>query len=220
MELFRVSQRALAIGAACVFAAGTISLNFITPVVREFCLMHGMCDVRRDTMVELLSTPGRAVMVAIGGAAEALLAAPGTTHLILNKRKGFVRVALTTGAHLVPVLSFGENDIFDPIAVEKHSLIWYSQQLTKTTLGFCVPLFMGTGLLGYPLGLLPKPRPLVTVVGKPVPVPKWQGDLHSPEGRQLADKYHTLYVTALKDLYNQHKDLYALDRTSSLKLVA
>ena len=70
------------------FAAGTISWNFITPVVREFCLMHGMCDVRRDTMVELLSTPGRAVMVAIGGASEALLAAPGTMNLILNKRYG------------------------------------------------------------------------------------------------------------------------------------
>ena len=48
--------------------------------------MHGMCDVRRDTMVELLSSPGRAVMVAIGGASEALLAAPGTMNLILNKR--------------------------------------------------------------------------------------------------------------------------------------
>lgn len=37
-------------------------------------------------MVELLSTPGRALMVAIGGASEALLAAPGTMDLILNKR--------------------------------------------------------------------------------------------------------------------------------------
>ena len=68
------------------FTAGTISWNFITPVVREFCLMHGMCDVSRKTMVELLSTPGRALMVAIGGASEALLAAPGTMDLILNKR--------------------------------------------------------------------------------------------------------------------------------------
>lgn len=74
------------IKAAHRLAAGTISWNFITPVVREFCLMHGMCDVRRDTMVELLSLPGRAVMVAIGGASEALLAAPGTMNLILNKR--------------------------------------------------------------------------------------------------------------------------------------
>ncbi len=49
--------------------------------------MHGMCDVSRKTMVELLSTPGRALMVAIGGASEALLAAPGTMDLILNKRQ-------------------------------------------------------------------------------------------------------------------------------------
>ena len=49
--------------------------------------MHGMCDVSRKTMVELLSTSGRALMVAIGGASEALLAAPGTMDLILNKRQ-------------------------------------------------------------------------------------------------------------------------------------
>ncbi|DBA86491.1 hypothetical protein WJX79_000956 [Trebouxia sp. C0005] len=199
---------------------GTISWNFITPVVREFCLMHGMCDVSRKTMVELLSTPGRALMVAIGGASEALLAAPGTMDLILNKRKGFIRVALTTGAHLVPVISFGENDLFDPIAVEKHSFTWYTQQLTKSMLGFCVPPFVGRGVLGYPYGLLPKPRPIVTVVGKPLPIAQWQGDLHSLEGTQLADKYHAQYVIALKELYEQHKDLYASDRVRSLKLVA
>lgn len=56
------------------------------------------------------------------------------------------------------------------------------------------------------------------------PTTEWQaecgvGDLHSLEGKELADKYHALYVTALKDLYEQHKDLYALDRASSLKLV-
>jgi len=84
-------------------------------------------------------------------------------------------VALTTGAHLVPVISFGENDLFDPIAVEKHSFTWYTQQLTKSMLGFCVPPFVGRGILGYPYGLLPKPRPIVTVVGKPLPVAQWQG---------------------------------------------
>ena len=80
-RLFSLSQTS-----SLGFAAGTISWNFITPVVREFCLMHGMCDVSRNTMVELLSSPGRALMVAIGGASEALLAAPGTMDLILNKR--------------------------------------------------------------------------------------------------------------------------------------
>ena len=31
---------------------------------------------------------------------------------MLAKRKGFVRVALETGAVLVPVITFGETDIF------------------------------------------------------------------------------------------------------------
>ncbi|MCJ1242686.1 diacylglycerol O-acyltransferase 1 [Varicellaria rhodocarpa] len=133
-------------------------------------------------------------MVAIGGASEALLAAPGTMDLILNKRKGFVRVALTTGAHLVPVLSFGENDLFDPIAVEKHSLTWHSQQLTKSVLGFCVPPFVGRGLLGYPYGLLPKARPVVTVVGKPLPVPQWPGTSHLPLKLQTKTSWWRLFT--------------------------
>ena len=102
-------------------------------------------------------------------------------------RKGFVRVALTTGAHLVPVLSFGENDLFDPTPVDECGIFEQFQQLTKATLGFCIPRFTGKGLLGfrYGLRLLPKPRPIVTVVGKPVPVPKWQGKSSSP--RKLLD---------------------------------
>ena len=82
----------------------------------------------------------------------------------------------------MPVISFGENDLFNPLPVEKYSLAWKVQQFTKSMLGFCVPAFFGRGLLGYPYGLLPKPRPLVTVVGKPIPIPKWQGKVHIERG--------------------------------------
>lgn len=32
---------------------------------------------------------------------------------VLNKRKGFIKLALQTGAQLVPVLAFGETDLFE-----------------------------------------------------------------------------------------------------------
>lgn len=48
----------------------------------------------------------------MGGAREFKYMEEGTMDLVLLKRKGFVKMAMLTGAHLVPVLSFGENDLF------------------------------------------------------------------------------------------------------------
>ena len=41
-----------------------------------------------------------------------MLAYPDTTDLVLKKRKGFVRIAIETGAALVPIFVFGENDLY------------------------------------------------------------------------------------------------------------
>lgn len=65
-------------------------------------------------------------------------------HQILNKRKGFVRIALQTGAKLVPVIGFGENDLFDvkePGPVRRSLM-----KLTKSLFGFTLPNPVGMGL--------------------------------------------------------------------------
>jgi len=43
---------------------------------------------------------------------QALDAHPGINNLTLKNRKGFVKIALQHGAALVPVYSFGENNLF------------------------------------------------------------------------------------------------------------
>ena len=43
---------------------------------------------------------------------QSLFAKPGANDLVLKRRKGFVKIALRTGASLVPVYSFGENATF------------------------------------------------------------------------------------------------------------
>ena len=55
---------------------------------------------------------GRALILIIGGAEESLDARPGSYRLTLRNRKGFVRKALQHGADLVPVFSFGENELY------------------------------------------------------------------------------------------------------------
>ena len=60
-------------------------------------------------------------MIAIGGATESLYSAPGTMDLVLRRRTGFVRVALQTGASLVPVINFGENELYNTVRGSSNS---------------------------------------------------------------------------------------------------
>lgn len=57
----------------------------------------------------------------IGGAEEALEARPGHNVLTLRHRKGFIKVALQTGAQLVPMYSFGENNLFYQVSAHERS---------------------------------------------------------------------------------------------------
>lgn len=89
---------------------------------------------------------GRSVMVVVGGAKESMLSDPGENTLVLEKRKGFVKMAMRTGAHLVPVYSFGENDVYEQIQFQG---IWKSVQMwIQQKLGFQIPLFFGRALTG------------------------------------------------------------------------
>lgn len=55
---------------------------------------------------------GQSILLAVGGASESLVSRPKTYDLVLNKRKGFVRIALRTGASIVPCIAFGETNLY------------------------------------------------------------------------------------------------------------
>jgi len=63
---------------------------------------------------------------------------------VLAKRKGFVRIALQTGAKLVPVIGFGENDLYD--VKEPGPMRLWLQRWAKTLFGFTLPNPVGLGL--------------------------------------------------------------------------
>lgn len=68
---------------------------------------------------------------------------PGRYRLIINNRKGFVRVALETGASLVPVFVFGENDVYNTLEVPEDSPIRKFQEAVKKWLRFTIPIIRG-----------------------------------------------------------------------------
>ncbi|KAJ3483665.1 hypothetical protein NLI96_g6164 [Meripilus lineatus] len=90
----------------------TLTSNFQIPFYREVILALGICSVSKQSCSNILKGgPGQSITIVVGGAAESLSARPGTADLTLRKRLGFIKVAIQHGADLVPVFSFGENDV-------------------------------------------------------------------------------------------------------------
>ena len=71
------------------------------PYLYVICLFGfaGVCPVSELALKYLLTQKGsgNAVVIMVGGGAEALLCHPGATTVLLKQRNGFVKVALETG---------------------------------------------------------------------------------------------------------------------------
>ncbi|KAL4737789.1 diacylglycerol acyltransferase-domain-containing protein [Aspergillus similis] len=203
----------------------TLDSNFRIPFYREYALSMGLASVSRESCENLLSKGGidgegmgRAITIVIGGARESLNASPGSLRLVLKRRMGFIKLAIHTGADLVPVLAFGENDLYEQVRSDSHPLIHKFQMLVKQTLGFTIPLFHARGVFNYDVGLMPYRRPLNIVVGRPIHVVQQQ------DRNKINDDYisqlHSEYVRELERLWEEWKDVYAKDRVSEIEIVA
>ncbi|KAJ4380277.1 diacylglycerol O-acyltransferase 1 [Didymella sp. IMI 355093] len=199
----------------------TLDSNFRYPIYREYALRLGMASVSRESCENILSKGGqngegmgRAITIVVGGARESLDARPGVVRLVLRRRKGFVKMAIRTGADLVPVLAFGENDIYDQVDSESHPLLHKFQMLVKKVMGFTVPIFHARGIFNYDVGMMPYRRPINIVVGKPIRVV--QDKQPSPE---YMDEVHEKYIEELMRLWHEHKDTFARQRTGNLEIV-
>ena len=116
-----------------------------------------------------------------------------STRVPINtKHKGFVRIALETGASLVPVYSFGETQTFDNVRAPASLQRWLIRNLRAN-------------LIAYPYGalpMLPRPQRVTIVIGAPIPTPKPDG---RPVSQRLVEKYHAMYFRALLDIFNRHR---------------
>ncbi|CAK5008029.1 unnamed protein product [Meloidogyne enterolobii] len=92
----------------------TLNGQFWFPFRREIGIGLGVESSAKSLRFVLNNPKGGALAgIVIGGAEEVLDSKPGSTDLNLMRRLGFCRIALETGASLVPSYSFGENDVYE-----------------------------------------------------------------------------------------------------------
>ena len=169
----------------------TLSVIFLVPIFRDWLLLMGFISASKSSLRKVLQR-NESIVLLPGGAPEALLANPKTIELSLQRRKGFIKLAIEANASLVPVLGFGETQVFSMYNPQKGSLIYTLQQEICRVLSFSTPILLSP---------FPRPTPIHVVVGKPVEF----------DSTKSIEQCHAQYVKAVQDLYNQHKKAYDHD---------
>ncbi|KAL4009408.1 hypothetical protein ACER0C_003260 [Sarotherodon galilaeus] len=180
---------------------------FRVPFFRDYIMCGGLVSSSKSSLSYLVSRPegGNVAVIAVGGAPEALDARPGALTLQVQNRKGFIKLALKHGAQLVPVFSFGENELFDQIENPTGSPLRRLQNRLQSIMGIAMPLFHARGVFQYSFGLIPYRKPIHTIVGKPIPVVQTP----SPSSEDI-ESLHKVYLQNLTELFEQHKRTYGL----------
>jgi 2-acylglycerol O-acyltransferase 2 len=195
----------------------TLKANFCWPLTREYNLSYGLSVASKRSFQWILNNrgackkKGQTCILVVGGAQESLDVQRGRYPLTILNRKGFIKMALITGAHLVPVFSFGENDVYKTYSYLKGSKLRYIQEKFKKFTSFTLPIISGRGIFNYTFGILPHRKPITSVVGKPIIVNK----IEKPTDKDI-NKLHKLYISELVQLFNDYKHLHNENATLEL----
>lgn len=170
------------------------SILFVFPVLREVLLFLGCVDAGSSTAKYNLSK-GYSLFIYIGGEKEQLMTEVGQHRVYLKSRKGFVKLALASGASLVPMYAFGENDCYKISHLFKEFRVYLQE---KFQLG--VPLFYGRWGT-----LIPFPVKIAVEIGRPIAVKRIDENLIT---QQMIDDLHNEFMNELARLFDRTKIKY------------
>jgi 2-acylglycerol O-acyltransferase 2 len=138
---------------------------------------------------------------------------PHEECIILNSRKGFVKMALKHQVPIVPIYTFGSSKLLKRLELPL---------LEKISNWIRVSLCLFYGVGGLPI---PFRKKLLYVVGEPIHPPKMTmtttgkgHDEQSPEFEKHVDIMHEQFCNALTRLFEKYKGLYGWEH-KTLKIV-
>lgn len=167
------------------------SIFFKIPIIREIAEAHGAIEATENAIREHLEK-GESVALLTGGIRELQATESGKMRLVLGSRRGFLRIARSLRVPIVPVLSFGENELFPP-----HRGAWleWIQGYMKQWFGVYIPVPTVSSLINW-ISLLH--APLETKVET------WIGEAVSTK-KGLLDSIRRDVFRSINTLYKEGK---------------
>jgi len=160
----------------------------LLPILKDVLGLFGIIEASQAVLKKRLSRRKGSCILYVGGMIELFRSSPTQEAVFLKQRKGFIKLALRTGADVMPCYLFGNTTALV-------ALTWAPLAAISRRIGVSVTVFWGRW--GLPV---PKPVKLTYARGRPLGLP------HIPEPTmEDVDKYHALYSAKLVELFDRYK---------------
>lgn len=153
--------------------------------------IFGLISASKKNLIKTFQKKGAhgTVVLYVGGMAELFLSCEHVEKLYLEKRKGFIKLALTQGIDIVPVYLFGNTSV---LSVLKTGLLATISRRLQVSLTYI------WGRWNLPI---PRDVKLLYVTGQPLGLPK----IENPTQEDI-DKYHRQYCDQVKRIFEKYKE--------------
>jgi 2-acylglycerol O-acyltransferase 2 len=178
-------------GLRCVKGGGASVLTHI-PLVRHVYGWMGIISAGRQSLAHAFQQ-GYNVCIIPGGIAEMFLVSPNEENLFLQRRRGFIKLALQTGAALVPIYHLGNTVLFS----QPRSGAWH--YLARLSRALRISLIVIKGRFGLPL---PYQERIVMLIGEPIPTVQTENP-----SSDVIEELHAKFMAEMESLYYQGRCL-------------
>lgn len=187
-----------------VFPTAVADAVMYTPIVKHVMGIFGLISAKKESMKRALKKPGAkgCVVLYVGGMAELFLSCENEERIYLNKRKGFIKLALQEGVDVLPVYLFGNTSVLS--VLKKGILATISRRLQVSL----------TYIWGRWYLPIPRDCKCLYVMGQPLGLPQ----IADPTQEDI-DKWHAKYCREVKRIFDTYKERVPEYKHKKLEIV-
>jgi len=179
------------------FFGAPASVVFHTPFLRYFLLFGPVCNVSKQSLMRKLDG-GDCVGLVSDGIAGIFRCNEEDETVFLKERKGLAKLALRTGAPVLPAYSLGNTAAFS---------CWYDSWgiMERLSRKVQASVFVYWGRFGLPI---PRRTPICLLVGEPVIPPHGKKSVskRSEPTKDQINQFHAKLLQVIEDTFDCHKD--------------
>jgi hypothetical protein len=172
------------------------TVPLVTPIFKQVLQSIGCIDASRQTAQKALAKFPFTIGISTGGVAEVFETNADDEYIVLRQRLGFIKLAIRTGADLIPCYVFGNTKLLSCWIPPGRS---YVEPLArKLGVAFVLPY----GRAGLPI---PYRIPVLTIIGKPIPT--YHIKCEEPTDDQI-QQIQEQVIASLQRIFDKYKVLY------------